>query len=148
MSFFKFNPVKFIIILVLFSLVGLQQSCFPPNGIFDHRKQAKCVFFIPKTMEIVKSCNDDNFNFVSSLRIQEKYDTIKIVNGRPSDGFVLFESSEKISFPYQMNSIVKDKSKELIISLNTDKREYSYSLDMKPGDWSKDTLPFVFYYRQ
>jgi len=144
---FKFISPIFFRSLVLFFLFVVAHSCFPPNGMFDKYKQAQCVFFIPKTMQILKTCNDDKFNFISALQIDVKYDTIKIINGKPSNSFTLFKSSEKIDFPYNLDTIVKDRSKEISVGLKTDKREYSYSLVIQPRDWIKDTLIFVFYYR-
>lgn len=100
-------------------------------------------------MQILKTCNDGNITVISGPLISVKYDTIKIVNGQPSDRFTLFQSSEKMDFPYNLNTIVKDRSKEIMIGLTTDKGNgYSYSLDIQPKDWARDTLFFMFYYRR
>ena len=103
---------------------------------------------MPKTMQISKTCNDGAFNSISELKVDSKYDTIKIVNGQASDRVTLFKSSDNINFPFNLDAIVSDRTKVISIGLQTDKMGHSYSLEIQPKDWARDTLFFVFYYRQ
>jgi len=99
-------------------------------------------------MQLQKTCNDQKIDFISGSLISVKYDTIKIENGRPSDRYTLFQSAAKMNFPYSLDTIIKESSKEIIISLSTDKGNgYSYALHIQPKDWARDTLFFEFYYR-
>jgi hypothetical protein len=140
---------KLLQCLTLFVPIVLAQSCFPPNGIFDSKKQTQCVYFIPKTMQIMKRCNEGKVNVISGPHIDVMYGMVKTINGKPSDRFTLFRSSAKMNFPYNLDTIVKDRSKEIKIDLATDKGNgYSYALSIQPSDWTKDTLFFTFYYRQ
>ena len=133
-------------LLLCLSWLLLFASCLP-NGYFDRYKPSKCVLFITKTKQIVKVCNDGGFNLITSLEVEVKYDTIRIINGGPMDRFTLFESAGKISFPYNMDTLIKDTSKEIIIGLKTDNRGCSYGLTIQPKDWERDTLVFDFFYR-
>ena len=134
-------------LLLCLSLLLVFPSCLP-NGYFDRNKPSKCVLFIPKTKQILKVCNDGSFNLITSLEVEVKYDTIRIINGGAHDRFTLFESAGELSFPYNMDTIIKDKSKEMIVHLKTETRDCSYALTIQPKDWERDTLVFEFFYRR
>jgi len=132
---------------MLVSFLAAFQSCMPYHS-YETSRRSDCVFLLTKTFEIVQNCKEGKFNTFTGLKVEVRYDTIRIVNGKPSDGFTLFKSDGSISLPYKLNdSIIKNMGRKMSISIETDVREFAYSLSIDSFP-KKDTLPFTFYYNK
>lgn len=142
----KFLPKKYYC-LVGTTIAILFVSCFPPYGYFDKSRESTIVFYDIARNRIEKRGEEEDVGRVISITIYAHYDTITIINGKPSDGYELFEKKGNIVFPFILDSIIRDRSKEVTISLPTDKPGNSFSLRVKKTDWLKSYMFFTSYYR-
>jgi hypothetical protein len=132
--------------LVMISM--FEQSCLPFKS-YERNKQSNCMSFDPKNMEIEKTCNDGDYDSIVSLEIEVKYDTIKIINGKPVDSYTLYSINHSISFPHKLEpSVFQNRNKKLIISMKTNVRDREYALRINPGDWQNSKLAFTYYYNK
>jgi len=99
-------------------------------------------------MEVQKKCNDGDYNYITDLTISVKYDTARMLNGRPSSSYILYEAQGRIDFPCKLDTILKNQTDRVSISMNTNIRGSSYSLELDSKEWGKDTLAFTFYYNK
>ncbi len=120
-----------------------------PNGYLDKSKKSECLYFIIKSKKIVQKCSDDyNLAFFSSIVIEEFYDSIQIINGKPYDRYILFEKNTTIETPYSLSSVIFNEQKKYSITLKTNQNSSSYSITINKLNWLKETIPFTYYYRK
>lgn len=96
----------------------------------------------------MQSCNEGAYNHVTKLQVEVKYDTIKIINGQPSDSYILFKSKQ-ITLPYKLDqSVIDNLNSKMTISIETDIRECSYALRVNDEDLKKEKVFFTFFYHK
>lgn len=133
--------------LVGTAIAVLLVSCFPPYGYFDKSRESTTVFYHIARNRIEKTGEEGDVGKIISISIYAHYDTITIINGRPSDRYELFQKKGNIIFPFILDTIIRDRSKEITIHLATDKPGNSFSLRVKKNDWLKPYIFFTSYYR-
>lgn len=134
---------------VLILIIVHEQSCLMPNKSYEKSRPSSCMFLNLKSVEIERVCIDDNYDSIVSLEIEVRYDTIKIINGKPVDSYTLYKESNSINFPHKLEpSVFQNKNKELIISMKTNVRDREYALRINPRDWQNEKLAFTYYYNK
>ena len=123
------------------------QSCFPPNGFFDKSKTSNCLYLNTEKFEIDGTCLEKKEQKIVSISVRTLYDSIKIIDGQPSNGYISFEKSVIFSLPFSLDTIVKDRSLKNIIVLKTNVIGYEYSILLEKKGLNKGLLPFTYLYR-
>src|SRR5688500_2185645 len=127
---------------ILIISVVILQACMPYHS-YETSKQSECLFLSTKTFEIMQSCNEGAYKHVTELEVEMKYDTIKIINGQPSDSYTLFKSKH-ITLPYKLDqSIIDNLNSKMTILIETNIRECSYALRVSNVDLQKEKVFFT-----
>jgi hypothetical protein len=125
-----------------------EQACLPYKS-YEKSKLSNCMFFDPKNIEIEKTCTDGDFDKIISLEVTVKYDTIQIVDNKPSDSYTLYKLNKTISFPYKLEQIVlENRNRDMTISMITNVRDQTFALRLNKSDWEKNRLAFTYYYNK
>jgi hypothetical protein len=133
---------------VLIMIAILEQSCLP-NKSYERNKQSNCMFFYPKNLEIENVCNDGEFDKIISLEVTVKYDSIRIIDNKPSDSYTLYKINKIISFPYKIDPIVlENRNHEMKISMKTNVRDRTFALRIYKSHWGNNKLAFTYYYNK
>jgi hypothetical protein len=147
--FVEKQKIKIFLLLWLMFFVVFT-GCFTPYGYFETNRPSKCMYFNTEKFQIEEKCPEQKNEkiIISSLNVAVFYDTIHIVDGKPTDRYMIFEKKGNIVFPFSLDTIFKYRLNSIEISLRTNISTISFAVHLNRADWNKGLIPFTYYYNK
>ncbi|MEO8771641.1 MAG: hypothetical protein ABI402_16215 [Ferruginibacter sp.] len=133
---------------LILSFCFFLSSCFVPNGYFEADAPSKCVYFNIDKFQVERQCRESKQEEITSLSVTILFDTLRLIKGEYVNGYIAFKKNDGIDFPFSLDTIIKDRSTNFKISLETNIQHTEYALHPDKNKLQTGLIPFTYYYHR